>query len=169
MTKHNLLIPLDGSEHSRQILSHVRRLLHPKDYALILFRVVQLPAGITAAPPRPVSLAWPAPMLETRRDVEFAQHPIYATQTGENVRAAIERELLPDAQALQEEGYEVTVDVGFGDPAEEIIAYARCRPVDLVAMATHGRTGLSQFVLGSVAERMLRSLSVPIVLVRPSA
>ena len=55
----------------------------------------------------------------------------------------------------------------FGDPAGVIANFVKAAHVDLVAMATHGRTGIRQFALGSVAEQVLRIVDVPVLLVRP--
>src|SRR6185436_20102485 len=62
MTKHTALIPLDGSPFSDQIVPHIRRLLDPEDYSLVLLRVAEPVAGLVGAPPRPVSIAWTAAM-----------------------------------------------------------------------------------------------------------
>ncbi len=56
-----------------------------------------------------------------------------------------------------------------GDPAEEITRYARATHQELVAMATHGRSGVSRWVRGSVAERVLRTCDVPLLLCNPHA
>ena len=53
------------------------------------------------------------------------------------------------------------------DPGESIIAYAQEQGVDLIAMATHGRSGLSRLVQGSVAARVVSSGVAPVLLVRP--
>jgi nucleotide-binding universal stress UspA family protein len=53
------------------------------------------------------------------------------------------------------------------DPAVEILSYIRREKVGLVAMATHGRTGLARMLLGSVAAKLLSARAVPIFLVRP--
>ncbi len=62
----------------------------------------------------------------------------------------------------------VTVDTAFasGPVAPAILKAARDLPVDLVVMGTHGRTGLSHMILGSVAERVLRGAFVPVLTVR---
>lgn len=52
--------------------------------------------------------------------------------------------------------------------AEEIVAYAETAQVDCIAMATHGRPGLSRLLVGSVAERVLRTSPVPVLLIRPT-
>jgi len=166
--KTKVLIALDGSAWSRQILTPIRRLLTPADHELMLLRVAELPTGITAAPPRPVSTGWMYTMHESRHDIEYALHPIYDSQQEANERSALEMTLLPDQQLLQRDGYSVTRLVRFGDPAEEIADLARCADVDIVAMATHGQTGLRHLLLGSVAEQVLRELTIPVLLIRPT-
>jgi nucleotide-binding universal stress UspA family protein len=168
MTKTKVLIALDGSAWSRQILTPIRRLLSPADHELLLLRVAELPAGIVGAPPRPVSPSWMGTMYESRRDLEYSLHPIYGSQQEANERAALEMTLLPDQQLLQRDGYSVSSLVRFGDPAKEITELARCANIDIVAMATHGQTGLRHLLLGSVAEQVLRDLTIPMLLVRPT-
>jgi nucleotide-binding universal stress UspA family protein len=167
MATYQVLIPLDGSALSRQTLLYVQRLFGPADCELILLRVTDPPAGRTAFPPRPVSPAWTAPLYESRQDAELSEHPTYASQVWENLRSAAESDLLPDVRALKEAGYVVSVLIQSGDPARTIVDVAERQAVDLVAMATHGRTGLRRLVLGSVTEAVLRELTVPLLLVRP--
>jgi len=166
--KTKVLIALDGSAWSRQILTPLRRLLTPADHELVLLRVAELPSGITGAPPRPVSANWTSTMYENRRDLEYSLHPIYDSQQETNERAALELTLLPDQQLLQRAGYSVTTMVRFGDPAEEIAELARFTNIDIVAMATHGQTGLRHLLLGSVAEQVLHDLTIPVLLIRPT-
>jgi nucleotide-binding universal stress UspA family protein len=168
MTRYKVLLPLDGSAFSRQIVGHVRRLFRPTDHELFLLRVAPLPVGIVGAPPKPVSAGWMISMYEQPRDLEYALHPIYSSQLEQNERAAIEAQLLADQQHLERAGYTASVAVRFGDPAEEIVDFARRAAVDSVAMATHGRSGLRRFVIGSVAEQVLRQLAIPVLLIRPS-
>jgi nucleotide-binding universal stress UspA family protein len=168
MTKTKVLIALDGSAWSRQILTPIRRLFTPANHDLVLLRVAELPAGITGAPPRPVSTSWMQTMHESRHDIEYTLHPIYDSQQEANERAALEMTLLPDQRLLQHDGYSVTSLVRFGDPAEEIAELARCANVNIVAMATHGQTGLRHLLLGSVAEQVLRELTIPVLLIRPT-
>lgn len=167
MPTRNVLIPLDGSALSRTIIPHVRRLLHPSDNALILLRVTDRPEGLIALPPRSVSPLWPVPMYASARDVELARHPIYASQVWESVCAMLEDELVPVVHELKEAHFCVAVAIKFGDPVEEIVRFVADEGVDLVAMATHGRTGLRRLVLGSVADGVLHRLQVPVLLVRP--
>jgi nucleotide-binding universal stress UspA family protein len=84
-------------------------------------------------------------------------------------RVAAERlELLSDAaRALQEAGIEVESRVEFGEPGEKIIAIAKQEDVDVIAMATHGRSGVAKALFGSVAGKVLRSGAKPMILIRP--
>lgn len=166
-TTMNVLIPLDGSGFSRAIIPHVERLLRPAEHQLILLRVTDRPEGLTALPPRLISPVWPVPMYESSREAERGMHPIYASQEWASVSAMLEDELVPVVHDLQESGFCVSVAVRFGEPVEEIVRFVESEGVDLVAMATHGRTGLGTLVLGSVASGVLHRLKVPVLLIRP--
>lgn len=83
----------------------------------------------------------------------FAQGEINVTQ------------LLSDAVASVAPGVAVTVAATGGDPAEEILRYAAQHPIDLIVLSTHGRTGMSRLLLGSVAERVLRGARCPVLVV----
>lgn len=63
----------------------------------------------------------------------------------------------------------VTVAGRSGEPAEEIARYAREHGIDLIVVGTHGRTGVSRAILGSVAERLLRIAPCPVVAVPAAA
>ena len=67
---------------------------------------------------------------------------------------------------LEEEGFTVESHVRYGFPVEEILDHAKRRGVDLIAMATHGRSGPARWMLGSVAEEVLRHALVPVLLFR---
>jgi nucleotide-binding universal stress UspA family protein len=62
--------------------------------------------------------------------------------------------VLPDAQEAK---VEVTRAVAIGSPSQKIVETAEAKHVDLIMMATHGRTGLSHLLIGSVAERVVRT------------
>ena len=169
--KKNVLIPLDGSPFSRQIVPHIRHVFDPAAYQLVLLQVAEPPAGMLGVPSQSFASVWPLPLQAygTARDVEGARHPIYASQQEQNTCAEIKAGLSVEQAVLRYAGYVVSVSVRFGDPAEEIVACARESDSDLVAMATHGRTGLRHLLMGSVAEQVLRRLAIPVMLVRPFA
>ncbi len=54
-----------------------------------------------------------------------------------------------------------------GDPHREIVRYAQEREIDMIVIATHGRTGLAHILMGSVAEKILRLSAVPVLVVKP--
>lgn len=164
-----LLIPLDGSATSRVILPVVRRMVDPTEYSLTLLRVAEEPLGLVGDPPQYVPVNHTV-MALPRSDAAAARaaHPIFQSQAEASVCADLEDELRPDVQELAAEGFEVTSEIRFGTPAREILDFVNHESIDLVAMATHGRSGLSRLVLGSVAEAVLRHTPVPVLLVRSS-
>jgi len=78
-----------------------------------------------------------------------------------------EDHLMEVEQALLNEGVNARYSIRHGsDAAAEIVDYAEVNDVDLIAMTTHGRSGVSRWVLGSVASKVLRGTSKPILLIR---
>jgi len=168
MLKHRILIPLDGSHFSQQILSQIRRFLDPVENELILLRVAPLPEGMVGMPAKPAAVEWPISVHASHRDAEMARHPIYASQVWATQEARVKDELWEEVSYLREAGYVVSVEVKFGEPAEEILNFIENEHIDLVAMTTHGRTGLRRFIFGSVAESVLRRSPVPVMVLRPT-
>ncbi len=64
-------------------------------------------------------------------------------------------------------GGRVTIEKAIGEPAAEIVAFAKDRGVDLLVLGTHGRTGLEHALMGSIAERVVRRAHCPVLTVRP--
>ena len=67
---------------------------------------------------------------------------------------------------VQEEGLRAHSEILRGDVASEILRYAEEAGVDMIVMSTHGRSGLGRWVYGSIADRVLRHATVPVLLVR---
>lgn len=166
-SRRKVLIPLDGSEFSRQVVRVVRTFFDPKDVRLILFRAA-IPSTLSPEVSPQDVMVGTMPLMGSydaysrALDAEFAE----ASKERETLRAALADELRPDAERLQQEGYWVSVEVHFGDAAQRIIDFVNDEQIDLVAMATHGRSGIGRLVLGSVAERVLRGVNVPVLLMR---
>jgi nucleotide-binding universal stress UspA family protein len=74
-------------------------------------------------------------------------------------------QLLADAAARAEPDVPVSVGGAGGDPAEEVLRYASRQPIDLIVVGTHGRSGVSRLILGSVAERVIRGARCPVLVV----
>ena len=130
---------------------------------IVLLRVIAMPAGKTKADVYQPAITLPGSAL----DVVVDQHPIYREQEMGSLRAEAEHSLARAKKRLTDAGLSVRVEVLFGQPAERIAEYAMKKKVDLIAMSTHGRSGLSRWVFGSVTEKVLRAVVVPILLIRP--
>lgn len=146
-----ILVPLDGSDLGEAVLPHAATLALLTSSKLGLVRVVEprkvLIAGFGAGAP-------PPDLEDELLDIEVAQARDYL--------AAV-------AGRLRGEGVEVGTNVLEGDPADSIVWYASHNSeVKLIAMASHGRSGLGRLMLGSVAEKVLHLAPAPLLLfVRP--
>jgi len=143
-----VVVLLDGSELAEGVLPHVAEVVRDRGGQIYLLSVTPLMRGIapTVADVRPPS----ASMQEERRRIE--------RELVEYLQA-VARRLEPAAASVQ-------VGVRFGRPADEILAFASDVGADLIAMSTHGRSGISRWVFGSVADRVLRGATCPVLLVR---
>ena len=70
------------------------------------------------------------------------------------------------AKGLEAKGIEPETLVLLGNPAEEIVLNAKHYGADLIIMASHGRSGISRWTHGSVADKVFRAISVPVLMVR---
>lgn len=86
----------------------------------------------------------------------------------ERVREEADRELAAALPSNQAGGKTVVRAIRDGAPAIQILDYAREADIDLIVIGTHGRTGLSHFLIGSVAERVIRHAECPVLSIRPS-
>lgn len=149
MRKNNVLVPLDGSDFSRQILTQIPRFLDPATNQLMLYQVVE--------EPQPVHIHDAGVNID-----------IYVDQIEDGMQLQMADELRADMEALRNAGFAVTVLMDFGErPAKTIEAVVAENDIDLIAMTTHGRTGFSRLFAGSVAEHVLHHVDVPILMVRP--
>ncbi len=140
-----IMVPLDGSELAECVLAHVEAVSRGSQPSeIVLVRVVEpLPRGRVSAP-----FGEDLKRLESK-DREKAKQ--YLEET---------------AKKLHSEGIQLRTHVIIGKAAEELAAYAEENEIDLIVMATHGHSGPSRWVFGSVAERILRAACVPVLMVR---
>lgn len=82
-------------------------------------------------------------------------------------KAAVEKSLAGVLDPKWEAGRKVVKAMVEGSPKVEIIGYARKHNIDLIVIATHGRTGLAHVLMGSVAESIVRTAPCPVLTVRP--
>jgi nucleotide-binding universal stress UspA family protein len=168
MKPYHLLVPIDGSSFSRRCLEQIQRFFAPDSCRVTLLQVDELPATVLATPLPFSRYTSTVAGFETYRNAESTTHPIYAYQIEQSRQAELEFEMQPLAQELRAAGYKVSIAVRFGDPALEIVAAVAALEIDIIVMATHGRTGLSRLVLGSVAAHVVEAVSVPVMLTHPT-
>ena len=84
------------------------------------------------------------------------------------LQTQIQEELATLCAELTVLGFQVEVVVRFGEPITQIEHFIGTHSVDLVAMSTHGRSGIGRMLFGSVAQELLQQLSLPILLLRPT-
>ena len=139
-----ILVPLDGSRVAEQILPAVTAVAQALSAELVLFQVpiAHVDGWMTGE--------WFVPIQGVLATAAQDAH-VYLSEV---------------SSRLKKQGLRVTTATMMGSVAESIIEYAEANQVDLVAMCTHGRTGLERWTLGSVADRVLRAGSIPILLVR---
>ena len=89
---------------------------------------------------------------------------IWQTVDDETRKQHVEKAFYEKLDQVEHKGIHFTVTIG--DPSSEIIDYAQKHQIDLIVIPSHGRTGLSRFLLGSVAERVVRFASCPVLVLR---
>ena len=162
-----ILVTLDGSPLSEEVLPQVERLIAGTYTSVTLLRVAELPEQTVAKrvlTPMPAVIVGAGPTLATKTEPQLVETRDQAIR---RVKEEAEAYLNEKARPLRAKGINVEIAIQLGHPAKEIIHYARTQDVDLIMMSTHGRSGLGRMFLGSVAGRVLMSGVKPILLVRP--
>ena len=144
----HILVPLDGSELAEIALAAAFDLARLCRAEVTLLQVIPPVEDVIA--------------LDRFHDIHLDEQ--WATRKG----LALEY-LNAVCQRTGCDGVTVHPVVAMGLAAETIIDYAHEHPIDLIVMATHGRTGLKRWVYGSVAEKVLRGADLPVLLVRAHA
>lgn len=146
-----IMVPLDGSELAECVMPHVEAITSGCKIASVVFvRVVnpiQLPASVPARGEFGFSEKERLELKENRKQTADA----YLKKIAENTRL---------------EGARLSYEVLEGNVAETLAHWAEQNGVDLIVIASHGRSGVSRWVMGSVADRILRSACVPVLMVR---
>lgn len=146
-----ILVPLDGSKVGEAALPYVEELvtkmLPGTSVEVTLLQVVSSLSHYIVAGEASAQVPY------TEQEVEQIKQKSadYLDQTGESLRTI---------------GATVKIKVSVGRAAEEIIKAAAEIKVDLIAMSTHGRSGISRWAFGSVTDRVLRGCDTPVLVVR---
>ena len=143
-----VFVPLDGSGLAEQILPHVRALARKLRLEVQLVRVFGVPG-----------------------DAYLVSEGVYITPLADR-RGEIQKEaeiyLQGKYEELRAEGLDRVMTTTIeGDPAGEIIDLARKTANNLVAMSTHGRSGVGRWLMGSVAEKVIQHCKDPVLMIRP--
>jgi nucleotide-binding universal stress UspA family protein len=94
--------------------------------------------------------------------------PHHLHEASEKGRSYVEAYLANQANSVRSLGFEVETTVRIGKPAEEVLGVSESAKVDLIVIATHGRTGIARFRLGSVADRIIRGAHCPALVIGPN-
>jgi nucleotide-binding universal stress UspA family protein len=137
-----ILVPLDGSERAEAVLGQIDPILRSEDAEIILFRAVE-----------PWTDGY-SPNWETTQSMQL--------KFEEESRAYLSK----IENRLRDQGARVRSLLGQAPAADSILRAASQEGASLIAMSTHGRTGLARWVFGSVAEKILRTSPIPLFLVR---
>ncbi|MGE3271168.1 MAG: universal stress protein [Chloroflexota bacterium] len=140
-----ILLPLDGSHFAEAVLEPAGRLAGLLQAELFL---------VGAAGPMEAVYDAATPSGQERFDAALRETQDYLESV---------------ASSLRELGHIVHVDAESGRPATVLSGVASRRHIDMIALATHGRTGIARLTLGSVASEALQQTTVPLFLVRPDA
>jgi nucleotide-binding universal stress UspA family protein len=155
---HHILIPLDGSELAESILEPAIALGSSADAEYTLLRVLAPPTAASAGVPELGGAFIDHELLRRLQQLE------------ENERREAEQYLRATATRLSARALNVDTRLVTGDPAAlTILAQARELEADAIALASHGRGGLARLLLGSVADKVLRGATMPVLLCHPTA
>lgn len=142
----SILAPTDFSEHARHAVRYACGLAVRLGAELHLLHVI----------PDIVVPVGPDPSLIT------AVPPEYYTESEARSREALTHIIEPD----WDQPAVVHHDVRWGDAVDGVVGYATDHDIEMIVIATHGRTGLSHVLLGSVAERIVREAPCPVLTIR---
>jgi nucleotide-binding universal stress UspA family protein len=143
-----VLVPLDGSDLSYRAVEYARQILEPNG-CITLVTVVDLPdyPGMSYYP------------------VGVVSYEMRADELYERMLPQANKYLSGIADTLREAGYGVEIVALTGDPAAVIVEEAEKSNVDAIVMSTHGRSGISRWLLGSVTHKVLNATHRPMFIV----
>jgi len=143
-----ILVPLDGSKRAEAILPHVEELAHRFEAKLVFVQVVDVPRLILGA-----EEAHGANMALYQKELEQSE------REGNDYLTAL-------SGTFRAKGIDVQFRLLHGPVVEAIMNAAEATDADLIALASHGRSGLSQVFYGSVAVGILHRVDRPLLLIR---
>jgi nucleotide-binding universal stress UspA family protein len=140
-----ILVPLDGSETGEAALPYVKTMMEKLRSEVTLLQVI-----------------FPSPRVYSITGMDYTPYNEPAVSSDENCRQYLEQA----SQRLAVTGSQVRTELRTGDPAQEIIRLADAADTSLIAISSHGRSGIAKWLLGSIANKVLNSASKPVLLVK---
>ncbi len=147
-----ILVCLDGSEIAEKIIPFATGEALAVGSKVILLRVVSVPGNLTLDIPGFPAVPWHSSSMPEQLKKEDNMAKAYLKQI---------------AQPIREQGIQVRCKTLIGTPGPTIVSYANENKIDLIAIASHGHSGLRKVLLGSVAEYIVRECGLPILMLRP--
>ena len=144
-----IMVPLDGSELAECVLPYLQAMTEAKGVQTVVFVRVVEPFSLT---PVRGETGW-------LTEEEIKQLDTKSQAVAESYIEKLVSRLDYGKVTIQKE-------VLVGRAAEQLAEYARKNDIDLIVVATHGRSGVSRWVWGSVADKLLRSVHAPVLMVR---
>ena len=150
-----IMVPLDGSEVAECVFPHVQAFITGcKTNTIVFVRVIEpTPSGFRGASSATSKENLEKILVHTKKFEEERK------TSAEGYLKAVMGRIKPNGVTFQTE-------VIVGKTAEGLIDYAESNDIDLILIATHGRSGVSRWVRGSIADRVLRASKVPVLMVR---
>ncbi len=166
MSNKKILIPLNQSELSREIISRVVDFFPADGNDLILYFITSPPSAAGFGEP---DLGAGYVQRPGDKPVKPTLHPIYATQQQDSIKAHVKSDLTAVTSLLSEAGYNVSIEVGFDkDPVNAILRVIKSSNINLVAMSTRARVGVTRFFFRNIADELAQKAQVPVMLSHPS-
>ncbi len=168
-----VVVPLDGSKLAEVALPHLEAIARGCNFPeILLVSVTEATKGkLSGAQTTEYAVGKHTPIVLGSGhsglvlSVEPAHMDVPVT-VGRMAKTALNY-LIRISQQLQEKGFKTRCEVLLGNPAEEIIHFVEEEGADLIVMASRGSSGFSQWDFGNVAEKVIRAVNVPVVLVKP--
>ena len=151
-----ILVPLDGSELAEAVLPYVEELSKKFGSHLVVLQTISS-AGQIAAMTQGGGL-----------EAGVVAYPDSITQIQDAERKAANDYLTKVTARLTTAGLAVSAVVAEGNPADNILDESKKDRVELIAISTHGRSGLGRALFGSVADKVIRDSGIPVLVIRPS-
>jgi nucleotide-binding universal stress UspA family protein len=142
-----ILVPLDGSEIGAAAIPYVEALAAALQAEIVLFQAIVL-----------------TEMPSLYGNATYSISPSGLEEMKNSAQAYLERIAWP----LKEKGLKTSVAIQWASPADAIVDYAQANDIDLIAMSTHGRTGIGRWVFGSVTDKVLHAGAAAVLVVRAS-